>query len=359
MKQLRLTLLILIFSVLFSGCGTPGSSTEEQNRFTLRDALDLARQKHLEVNAFETVRLTAAEYQNHNRALYLEEVIRDGRGHTISSEIIRNYLEDAIIFNHLLGGVPPSQDLVQLQSVRSGQLLDHAVAVAAVKLQSAIQLYELGDPSERQNISDGEMELRNLTGASPVDIARMDLSALPEPYPLKHELIVLQQFAAFNRPESAGSAVYPELLSDVKWAFANTRLLQLQYAHILYNIQNKLNSRSLKNAADYRKAARLANAVGIVLLLEEDFKTLNKAYDSYRLVELKFRLEKVPSLELQKKLIRLRLDWLTAWLKLRTTLGVTDFEIPIPELQEQPHPELTAESALLFEILPTRGGKEK
>ena len=349
-KKIILFLNTLLLT-LFCGCLPQWSEDPEIPSFTFHDALEGARRTHLDVNAFETVQSAAAEYKNHQRVLYLDEVISDGRGHTISPAILRSFLEDALIFNHLLGGTPPAADLVKTQSSRSGQLLDHAVAAAAVKLHRAMQLYELGDETMRQEISDSEMELRNLTGASPVDIARIDLSALPEPYALKNNLTSLQQFAAFNRPESAGSVLYPELLDDVKWTFREEKQLLLHYTRVLYGFQTKLAGRVLKQGEDCQKTVRLANAVGIALLLEADFTALNEAFNAYRLEELRFRLEKSPSAEQQKKLILLRSDWLLCWLRLRTTLGVTDFDLPMPELNEQKHPELTHESALLFEIL--------
>ena len=333
-----------------AGCVRISETPQAPRSFSLLQAQVLARKKHLEAAAFSVVQQQAAEFSSSEKKIYIHELLRE-QNSSVQPESISRMLEDAICGNHLLGGVEPGADLVKIQSVRSGQLLDFATASAAVQLGTALQLYDLGIAEARQEIHSAEMELRNLTGAAPQDLARLNLSKLPKPHPLKEKLITLQQFAAFNRPESKGTLIYPELLYDIKQFYRNDSRLLLLYAADLYHFQTALNKRKEVNAALFRRTSRLANAVGIALQVELDVQNLNRAYDACRLLELKLQLSKNPPQEVRAEALRLTRQWHLAWLKLRADIGMTDFDLPLPVFPEQSPPELTAETALLFELL--------
>ena len=346
--------LIPVMAVLaaVSGCV---SNTPEPPRttpdFPLQKALLSARKKHLDVNAFTAVRQQAAEFRNHERRFYLADLIREEQSRSVSPETASRLLEEAISYNHLLGGGEQGADPLKLQTDRSSQLLDLTTASAAVRLGAAMQLYDSGDTDARQDIHNYEMELRNLTGADPQELARLNLNKLPKPFQLKEKLVLLQQFAAFRRPESAGTIIYPELLDDLKQLYRNDPRLPLLYAAKLYEFHTILSGRNRVDAKLLRSTTRLANAVGITLQIEQDLILLNKAYDACRLLELKLKLSKNPPPELQREGIRLTRQWHLAWLKLRTDLGLTDFDLPLPSFPEQSPPELSAETALFFEIV--------
>ena len=347
----RILTLAAAVLIAAAGCARLPETPSAAEKFPLQEAMRRAGKKHLEVNAFSAVQQRAGEFRSRERRLYLTELLREENSSAVSPAIIAAQLEDAIGSNHLLNSAAPSADLVKIQSVRSGQLLDLAVASAAVRLGAALRLYELGIAEARQELYDSEMELRNLTGATPSELARLDLSKLPKPYLLKTDLIKLQQFAAFNRPESAGTVIHPELPDDIRAFYRNDRKFLLIYTAALCDFYTDLSFRRAENDALCRRTVRLANAAGIAFQIEEDVKHLKQLYDACRLEELKLQLNKHPSVELQAKVIRLTAKWHLAWLKLRTDLGVTDFDLPLPEFPEQTPPELTAETALLFEVL--------
>lgn len=345
-----LTIAAAVILTAAAGCVRISEKGQTQTVVSLQKIQQSAREKHLEVNAFSTVQQRAGEFRNREKRVHLDELLRE-KNNAVSPEIIAGHLEDAIGSNHLLGGVEPGSDLVKIQSRRSGQLLDFAVASAAVRLGAALQLCELDGYGNRQEIQQYEMELRNLSGVSPQELARLDLSKLPKPFRLKTKLIALQQFAAFNRPESAGTVIYPELLEDIRTLFKNESRLSLLYAVNLYDFHTALSGRKVESDSLHRKTVRLANAVGAALQVEEDVKKLNTVYDACRLEELKLQLNKNVTPELRANVIRLTAQWHLAWLKLRTDLGMTDFDLPLPAFPEQNPPELTGETALFFEII--------
>lgn len=354
MNPYRLCLLLPL-ALLAGGCinsappDAPAAALSEAP-FTMRRALNAARSNLLEIQTYEALQQLAAEHSENRMRLQLTGVAADLRSGNLAEMMVNRYIDNALSYNHLVGATV-AEDLVPVQRVRTGQLLDCATASALARFEAEYQLSRLG-ATHTDALREQELEVRTLTGASPLQIARFDPTGLPQPHSFAQELPALQQFAAFTRPESRGASFSPNLPGEVKKLFQNDQAIALTFAEQLYRIPRRLEmARQLDPKIDWTRIARLANAIGIAFQVERDWNRLNSAYAAYRLLELKKQLSSEADSELEQALIRTRLAWQLAYFRLRTDLGMSDFDVPLPELPKLRRPELTEESAILFEML--------
>lgn len=322
--------------------------------FPLAQALREARYNLLEIQTVESLQELAGEHVENRKLLLLPDIISSLRStlaqYWPDGDPRLRYLDDAIAYNYLLS-LPDNADMARARNSRAGQLLDYSQLALWSRLAAVREAIELEDearlPDLRREENSLLMELRLATGLPTAELEKIDFSTLAEVRPVAAEPAALQRYAAMNRSESAGtsfSASFPEL---VRKLYRFDRAAELLLAESLFRLPRKLDGLRLNDpAADLRGIAALACAVGAAFEVELDWRSLNRAYDEYRLHSLAAEVDPA-NRTARIKANEARLAWRLAWYRLLTDLGVPDITGALPEHFPEPGGEVKRESRLL------------
>ena len=322
--------------------------------FPLAQALREARYNLLEIQTVESLQELAGEHVENRKLLLLPDIISSLRStpaqYWPDGDPRLRYLDDAIAYNYLLS-LPDNADMARARNIRAGQLLDYSQLALWSRLAAVREAIGLEDearlPDLRREENSLLMELRLATGLPTAELEKIDFSTLAEVRPVAAEPAALQRYAAMNRSESAGtsfSASFPEL---VRKLYRFDRAAELLLAESLFRLPRKLDGLRLNDpAADLRGVAALACAAGAAFEVELDWRSLNRAYDEYRLHSLAAEVDPA-NRSARLKANEARLAWRLAWYRLLTDLGVPDITGALPEHFPAPGGETKRESRLL------------
>ncbi len=312
--------------------------SNSNSKISLELALRDARYHLLEVQTIESLQDLASEHIENRKLLHLPDLISSLRSSTtqyrIDNDPRLHYLDEAISYNFLLS-LPKDSDLAKEHATRTAQLIDYAQLVLWARLVAVREILSIEGqpkPSELQREEDSILiELHNSTGMSKLDLKQMAPPDLAEVHPVTADCIALQQYAAMNRPESAGTSFSVSFPGMARKLCQFDRTSELKLAEALFRFPRKINSLRLKDpSVNLLGIASLASAVGVAFEVELDWNELNHAYDEYRLHSVATELNPQDHTALIKQ-SDARLAWRLAWYRLLIDLGVPDPIAGLPE----------------------------